>query len=190
MRLMRRLFESIGRFTAFASGATISACVAFRRPRDVGRQLYSILIGSLPLGFVTADYFDGNNRPRNAADRDQLTGWSINGGQGKPHEIVFNLADPIRKPGKLELSMLFEKYYAAGLGKFRISGTTDDRKAEARGIPDQLLPLVSKDPHSLTEYPRKIQPSAPLLNTKSLAPPMANCAEPENTNGPSSKYHG
>jgi hypothetical protein len=108
----------------------------------------------LHLGAVTADYYEGGNKPQNAADRDPLTGWSINGGQGKAHSIVFNLAQPIQKPGKLDVSMLFEKYYAAGLGKFRISVTADNKKAEARGIPDNLLPLVRKDPQSLTATER------------------------------------
>src|SRR5262249_1952926 len=102
------------------------------------------------LGFVTADYFEGNNRPQFAADHDPLTGWSINGGQGKPHEIVFNLAEPIKNPGKLELSMLFEKYYAAGLGKFRVSATTDNKVAEARGIPNELMPLLRRPTTTLT----------------------------------------
>ncbi len=102
------------------------------------------------LGFVTADYSDGNNKPQNAADGNPLTGWSINGGQGHAHEIVFNLAEPILKPGKLELSMLFEKYYAAGLGKFRVSVTTDNKLAEARGIPNELMPLLRKPAGELT----------------------------------------
>jgi Protein of unknown function (DUF1553)/Protein of unknown function (DUF1549)/Planctomycete cytochrome C len=106
------------------------------------------------LGAVTADYFDGGNKPENAADGNPLTGWSINGGQGRAHSIVFNLAEPIRKAGKLDLSMLFEKYYAAGLGKFRVSVTTDDKKAEARGVSDELLPLVRKDPKQLSETDR------------------------------------
>ena len=82
--------------------------------------------------------------PRNAADRNPLTGWSINGGQGHAHEIVFNIGEPIWKPGKLDLSLLFEKYYAAGLGKFRVSVTSDDKLAEARGIPNELMPLLRK----------------------------------------------
>jgi mono/diheme cytochrome c family protein len=106
------------------------------------------------LGLLTADYFDGNNKPRNAADGDPLTGWSINGGQGRPHEIVFNLAEPIARPGKLDLSLLFEKYYAAGLGKFRVSATTDDKTAEARGLPNELMPVVRKDPAGLTPVER------------------------------------
>lgn len=50
---MRSLIESLGRFVAFAGAAATAAFHAMRRPNDVGRQLYAILIGSLPLGFVT-----------------------------------------------------------------------------------------------------------------------------------------
>ena len=34
--------------------------------------------------------------------------------------------------------MLFEQYYAAGLGRFRVSVTTDDQTAEARDIPAEV----------------------------------------------------
>lgn len=102
------------------------------------------------LGFATADYNSGNDKPQNVVDREPLTGWSINGGQGKAHSIVFNLAEPIRKPGKIELSMLFEKYYAAGLGKFRVSATTANKKAEARGIDREVEPLLAKPQAALT----------------------------------------
>ena len=94
---------------------------------------------------ATQDYFDGNNKATAAIDDEPLTGWSINGGQGRAHEAVFNLEQPLRLPGKLNLSMLFEKYYAAGLGKFRISVTGDMLKTEARGIPNELVPLLLKD---------------------------------------------
>ena len=102
------------------------------------------------LGFATADYQDGKNVAQNVVDREPLTGWSINGGQGKAHSIVLNLAEPIRKPGKLELSMLFEKYYAAGLGKFRVSATTADKKVEARGIDKEVESLLAKPQAALT----------------------------------------
>lgn len=101
-------------------------------------------------GQVSADYFAGNDRPEFAADGEPMTGWSINGGQGRPHELVLNLAEPIRQPGKLALSMLCEKYYAAGLGKFRVSVTSDALKSEARGIPNELAPLLRKPMASLT----------------------------------------
>src|SRR5688500_8801623 len=35
------------------------------------------------LGMATADYADGKNVPKNVVDGDPLTGWSINGGQGR-----------------------------------------------------------------------------------------------------------
>jgi phospholipid/cholesterol/gamma-HCH transport system permease protein len=44
--------ESFGRFLAFAAAAFVAAIQSLRRPGDVGRQLYLILIGSLPLGFI------------------------------------------------------------------------------------------------------------------------------------------
>ncbi|HEX3152192.1 MAG TPA: PSD1 and planctomycete cytochrome C domain-containing protein [Gemmataceae bacterium] len=108
------------------------------------------------LGMISADYFDGNSNPANAADGDPLTGWSINGGQGKPHAIVFNFAEPIATPGQLELSMLFEKYYAAGLGKFRVSVTTDNKKAEARGLPAEIETLVLGDAAQLDVSQRQV----------------------------------
>jgi hypothetical protein len=120
------------------------------------------------LGHVTADFQEGKNKPEHTVDREPLTGWSINGGQGQAHSIVFNLAEPIKKAGKLELSMLFEKYYAAGLGKFRVSVTSDNKKAEARGVPDHLLPLIRKAPDQLTTAER----GALLSHFLALAPEL------------------
>jgi hypothetical protein len=122
------------------------------------------------LGAVTADYHEGKNEPRLAADGNVLTGWSINGGQGRAHTIVFNLDEPIRKPGKLELSLLFEKYYAAGLGKFRVSVTADDRKAEARGIAGELEPLLRKEPGRLTVSERQLLQAQFLALAPELKP--------------------
>jgi hypothetical protein len=51
---------------------------------------------------------------------------------------VFNLETPIADGSDLRLALLFEKYYAAGLGRFRISVTTDPRAAEAVALPDDL----------------------------------------------------
>jgi phospholipid/cholesterol/gamma-HCH transport system permease protein len=46
------LIEALGRFLAFAAGAFVSSIRSLRRPTEVWRQLYLILIGSLPLGAV------------------------------------------------------------------------------------------------------------------------------------------
>ena len=60
-----------------------------------------------------------------AIDGDPQTGWSIGGGQGSAHSAVFQLAAPLNNASDLVIQLLFERYYAAGLGRFRISVTTD-----------------------------------------------------------------
>src|SRR5262249_27508392 len=74
-------------------------------------------------------------------DGDPHTGWSINGGQGRAHVAVFNLKEPLARAKELAIRMLFERYYAAALGRFRISVTTDARPAEAR-LPADIEQLV------------------------------------------------
>ncbi len=41
--------------------------------------------------------------------------------------------------------MVFERYYAAGLGRFRFSATTDPREVKAREIPFELEPILLMD---------------------------------------------
>src|SRR4030095_9444613 len=48
------------------------------------------------------------------------------------------LDPPVDKVAKLDVKLLFERYYAAGMGRFRISVTSDDRPAEARGLPAEV----------------------------------------------------
>jgi hypothetical protein len=55
---------------------------------------------------------------------------------------VFNLAEPLADAKELAVSLLFERYYAASLGRFRISATTDARPAEARGLPADVEELL------------------------------------------------
>jgi phospholipid/cholesterol/gamma-HCH transport system permease protein len=46
------ILEQFGRFTYFALTALPAALLAWRRPAELWRQLYLVLLGSLPLGFV------------------------------------------------------------------------------------------------------------------------------------------
>jgi hypothetical protein len=84
-----------------------------------------------------------------AIDDNLQTGWSINGGQGRDHEAVFNLATPLADPGEFTVKMLFERYFAAGLGKFRISVTTDP-SPEASETPDEVRQLLFVPDDQLT----------------------------------------
>src|SRR5262249_9285603 len=68
--------------------------------------------------------------------------WSTTGGRGRAHAAVFNGAEPLAGGRELGLSLLFEKYYAAGLGRFRLSVTTDTHPVEARGLPTDVEDLL------------------------------------------------
>ena len=86
--------------------------------------------------------------PKDAAaalDGDPQTGWSINGGQGRENSAVFRLANPLTGANEITVEMVFERYYAAGLGRFRISATSDPRPVMAREIPFELEPILLMD---------------------------------------------
>ncbi|HXG08609.1 MAG TPA: PSD1 and planctomycete cytochrome C domain-containing protein, partial [Gemmataceae bacterium] len=109
----------------------------------------------VPLSRATHSFANGKNGAAAAIDGDPHTGWSINGGQGRAHTAVFNLAEPLADAGELTVSLLFERYYAAGLGRFRIAVTTDCRPAEARGLPADLEDLLLVPADQLTAAQRE-----------------------------------
>lgn len=96
-------------------------------------------------------FANGGNTAAMALDGNQQTGWSINGGQGKSHVAVFRFEEPVDRASQLNLSLLFERYYAAGMGRFRVSVTDDVRAVEASPLPLDLEPILlamqdSKEP--------------------------------------------
>jgi hypothetical protein len=94
------------------------------------------------LSRATATIASGNNTAAKAIDGDSRTGWSINGGQGKTQAAVFNLAAPLSEPKELALELVFEQYFSAPLGRFRVSVTTDPRAVEARELPAEIEDLL------------------------------------------------
>src|SRR5208282_3514311 len=62
-------------------------------------------------------------------DGDAQTGWTIGPATARPHEAVFNFTQPIDLEGNTTIRMVFERYYASGLGRFRISLTTAGKHA-------------------------------------------------------------
>lgn len=89
---------------------------------------------------ATQSFANGGNTAAMALDGNQQTGWSINGGQGKAHVAVFRFEKPVDRTSQLDLSLLFERYYAAGLGRFRVSVTDDPRPVEASAVPMEFEP--------------------------------------------------
>jgi hypothetical protein len=86
---------------------------------------------------ATQSFASGNSNALAALDNNLQTGWSINGGQGQPHAAVFALAEPLQEKS-FSLRMLFERYYAAGLGRFRISVTTVPAAEQAPFLPNDV----------------------------------------------------
>ncbi len=67
---------------------------------------------------------------------------------------MFQLAEPLEAADELRLELLFEKYFAAGLGRFRISATTAPQ-AEARGFPAEIDALLLLEPAQRTAEQRQ-----------------------------------
>ena len=99
---------------------------------------------ALKIAAATHSFANGHNTAAAAIDGDPQTGWSIDGGQGRAHTAVFQLAEPLEGATALDLKLLFERYYAAGLGRFRISVTDDPRSLADRDTPTEIEALTLK----------------------------------------------
>jgi hypothetical protein len=131
---------------------------------------FTLLVGGKKVPFARAsESFAANGMPaRKAIDGDPQSGWSVNGGQGGDHYAVFSLAGPL-SAREFTIRMLFERYYAADLGRFRIAVTTDRRPAEARDLPLDLEPLLLVPEGKLTAQQRRKLFEQFLLSTPELA---------------------
>jgi hypothetical protein len=103
--------------------------VAYEGPiGDFWLSDFKVLVGtnSHKLVNATQSYASGNDTAAKALDDDLQSGWSVKGAQGQRHNAVFQLDPPLDHEGTLRIEMTFERYYAAGLGRFRFWGTRDD----------------------------------------------------------------
>jgi Protein of unknown function (DUF1549)/Protein of unknown function (DUF1553)/Planctomycete cytochrome C len=80
-----------------------------------------------------------------AIDGDPQTGWTRGGRPGSEPRAVFRLATPLEEAGELEVELLFERYHAAGLGRFRISATSDPHPSDPSERPVEVEALLRKD---------------------------------------------
>jgi hypothetical protein len=103
--------------------------------RTVGRE---ITIMSADQSFAS-----GGNTAEKSIDDDLQSGWSINGGQGRAHDAVFNLAETVE--GEVEIDLVCERYYAAGIGRFRIWVNGDADAPAPSAVNDAFLAMVKKE---------------------------------------------
>ena len=115
------------------------------------------------------------NRKKNnasaALDGEMSSGWQVLGGYGQNHVAVFHFDQPTDLAAGWALKMLFEKHYAAPVGHFRISVSTDSQ-ATATGHPAEIEAMLAGDaPHDLPKLRQRFLETAPELavHAKALA---------------------
>jgi hypothetical protein len=136
---------------------------------------FRVMNGDQPVPIRTATHsyarnnFGGSAGAEFAIDGDPQTGWSTAGGEGKSHEAVFILTNPITPAnGQLSLDLIFGRHYACSLGRFRISITsTPDPTASTLDSETQRLLLVPD--HQLSADDRATLRTAFLLSSPQLA---------------------
>lgn len=99
---------------------------------------------------ATQSFAAGGNTAANAIDGDPQTGWSVAGEQGKPNLAIFSLGEPIAQADELALRLHFERYFAAPLGHFRISVTTDPKAKESEAFPADVESALVADANDRT----------------------------------------
>ena len=88
-------------------------------------------------------FANGGNTADKAIDEDLQSGWSINGGQGRSHDAVFHLSEQVQ--GELDIDLTCERYYAAGIGRFRIWVDSDPDAPAPSPVNDIVLAMLKHD---------------------------------------------
>ena len=122
--------------------------------------------GSVDYGKISIG--SGKALAENVYDSDGSTGWSTSGREGQASQMVLNLKTPIRKAGDLQIEMLFERHFAASLGRFRFSSASTETPAKASQHPVAIEALLARPNDSLTESETSRLLSQFLLTTPEL----------------------
>jgi hypothetical protein len=116
----------------------------------------TLTIGGKPVTFTTAT--ETSTRPnltaKMALDGHPHTGWAGSGRAGVGASAVFNLEKPLAS-GEAKLELLFERHYAASLGRFRLAVTTNARAVKARDLPAEVENLLTHPTEKLLPAERE-----------------------------------
>ena len=118
-------------------------------------------VGGQPVKFSSASHSygkisigSGNANAANVIDGDGSTGWSTAGREGEAHQLVLNLAKPLDAKQPLVLKLIFERHFAASLGRFRISAATSNEPSQATSLPVDMERLLAKGHQTWTAAER------------------------------------
>lgn len=123
----------------------------------------------IPISHASHSHASGKFTAEAAVDGNPQTGWSINGGQGRPHAAIFDLESRIIDPGELEITMLFERHFSAGLGRFRVSVATEARPEKTHVIAPEIEELLLTPKLQRTTQERDTLLGHFLLQTSEVA---------------------
>ncbi len=110
----------------------------------------------------------GGAKATNVLDGNGSTGWSTAGQEGQANHLVVNLEKPITG-GKLEVTMLFERHFAASLGRFRFAATGAAGGAAASKLPVDIEALLATDATTWSAAQRETVQRHFLRTTPELA---------------------
>ena len=98
----------------------------------------SVELGDPSISFGKISVGNGKAEGKNVLDSNGSTGWSTAGYEGKPNRLVVNFQQPYTSDQPWQIKLLFERHFAAGLGHFRISATSEKGVAVASKLNSQL----------------------------------------------------
>ena len=95
----------------------------------------------------------GNAEATNVYDGDGSTGWSTATREGERHSLVLNLEKPI-VTSSLDVKMLFERHFVAGLGRFRFAVTTANNEVRALDLDERTETILASPQSNWSEADR------------------------------------
>ena len=97
---------------------------------------------------ATADYDQGGWTAAHAIDGNTSSAWGIYPEVGKPHEIIFELKEPISLDGGATLTFTLEQVHGSGhlIGRPRLSVTTAPLPIKAAPIPPAIAAVLQVPP--------------------------------------------
>jgi hypothetical protein len=102
---------------------------------------------------ATADFDQAGWTVLHAIDGNKATAWGIYPQVGRPHEAVFELAEPVGGAGETELTFALEQLHGGGhlIGRFRLSVTDAAPPVRVGAVPPALRAILSTPAAQRTE---------------------------------------
>ena len=104
----------------------------------------------------------GSAAAGNVIDGDGSTGWSTAGREGASHRLILLPEKPLAGKSELQVTLLFERHFAASLGRFRLSAATSGPVTKPSPLPVEIEALLAAGASSWS--PKQRAPSQAVLS--------------------------